>query len=87
MVDAQRSIPMMYYGGWNPAWAIVCMVAIVAIIALVAWAIVSMTRRTDAGEKQETPRDDAITTLQHRFASGEIDEQEYTRRRDVLAHR
>jgi uncharacterized membrane protein len=63
------------------------MVAIVAIIALVAWAIVSMTRRTDAGIRQDTPRDDTLTTLQRRFASGEIDEQEYTRRRDVLANR
>ncbi len=78
---------MMYYGGWNPVWAIVCMVAIVAIIALVAWAIVGTTRRTDADKPQDVPRDDALTSLQRRFASGEIDEQEYTRRRDVLAHR
>lgn len=78
---------MMYYGGMNPAWALVCTVAVIAIIALVAWAIIGITRRTDASDRLYTPRDDALTMLQRRFASGEIDEQEYTRRRDALAHR
>lgn len=75
---------MMYYSGMNVAWVIFCTIAIIAIIALVAWAIVSMTSRRDARDTRDTPRDEAFTTLQRRYASGEIDEQEYVRRRDVL---
>jgi putative membrane protein len=76
---------MMYYGGMNTAWAIVCMVAVIAIVALVAWAIVSATNQRGRIAARETPREDAIATLERRYAGGEIDDDEYRRRRNLLA--
>jgi putative membrane protein len=74
---------MMYYGGWGWGWAMVCMVAFVAIIALVAWAIVSSTTKRSAPDDR-TGSPDAISLLERRFAGGEIDENEYKRRRQLL---
>lgn len=75
---------MMYYGGMNAAWAIVCMVAVVAIVALIAWAIVYATNQRGRTDARETPRGDAIATLERRYAGGEIDDEEYRRRRTLL---
>lgn len=75
---------MMYYGGMNTGWFLFCTLAVIAIIALVAWAIVSTTSRRAPRDTSEATRDDALSTLRRRFASGEIDEQEYERRRNLL---
>jgi uncharacterized membrane protein len=61
------------------------MVAVIAIVALVAWAIVFATNQRGRIDARETPREDAIATLQRRYAGGEIDDDEYRRRRDLLA--
>jgi uncharacterized membrane protein len=74
---------MMYYGSWGWGWALVCMIAFVAIIAVIAWAIVASTSRRDTREDREGSPD-AIAALEHRFASGKIDESEYQRRRQLL---
>ena len=42
-----------------------------------------MSARSRRG--RSTRRDDALDTLRRRYASGEIDEEEYERRREILA--
>lgn len=74
---------MMHYGGWGWGWAMVCMVAFIAIVALVAWAIVAASNRRDTSNTPDGPSD-AISLLDRRYASGEIDENEYQRRRHLL---
>jgi len=76
---------MMNYGGWGWGWAIVCMVAVIAIIALVGWAIVASNNKHGSRDDRETSRPDALAVLERRFANGDIDENEYRRRRDLLA--
>jgi uncharacterized membrane protein len=61
----------------------VCMVAFIAIVALVTWAIVAATNRRSAPDDR-AGSSDAISMLDRRFASGEIDENEYQRRRQLL---
>jgi uncharacterized membrane protein len=76
---------MMYYSGMNAAWGIVCTVAVIAVVALVAWAIVYTANQRGRIDARETPREDAIATLERRYAGGEIDDDEYRRRRNLLA--
>jgi uncharacterized membrane protein len=59
------------------------MIAFIAIVALVAWAIVAATnRRTTPDDRAGSS--DALSVLDRRFASGEIDENEYKRWRQLL---
>jgi putative membrane protein len=75
---------MMHYGGWGWGWAMVCMVAFIAFVALVAWAIIASTNRRDTTTKQGDDSSDAMSVLDRRYASGDIDESEYQRRRHLL---
>ena len=75
---------MMYYGGWGWGWAIVCMVAVIAIVALIAWAIIASTNKRESGADRETARPEALAVLERRFANGDIDENEYKRKRQLL---
>ncbi|HMM94714.1 SHOCT domain-containing protein [Phycicoccus sp.] len=80
---------MGYVGWWGLGlgmvvfWALV----IVGIVLAVRWA--AGPRSPDAGAAPHRPprdadRPDAQWILDQRYARGEIDEQEYRRRRDVL---
>jgi len=73
---------MMNYGGWG--WGIVCMVAVIAIIAVVACAITASTHKRESSGDREASRPDALAVLERRFANGDIDEHEYSRRRELL---
>ncbi len=75
---------MMNYGGMHTGWIILCIVAVVAIVALVVWAIMRAGNQSGSRGERAIPRGDALETLEHRFANGEIDEQEYARRRELL---
>ncbi len=74
---------MMNYGGMNAGWTIFGTIAVIAIIALVAWAIVSSTSKRN--DDRERSRPDALAVLERRFANGDIDENDYRHRRDLLA--
>ena len=71
----------MFWNGWNMmgffGWTMMILFW-GAVVALIVWAIRS------AG----TPRDgtglDAVGILEHRFAAGEIDQNEFEERRRVL---
>jgi len=61
------------------------MVLWVAVLVLVAWLVVRIVR--DAGRPRHPgppPVSSAEELLRQRFASGEIDEEEYRRRLEVL---
>jgi putative membrane protein len=75
---------MMNYGGMNTGWIVLCIMAVAAIVALLAWAIVRSGNRSSSREDREIFRPDALATLERRFAKGEIDDQEYARRRALL---
>lgn len=82
---------MDWDGSWDGSWGVggwlvmgLMMVAMWGIpIALLVWLIV---RGFGSGQSQprESRRPDAEETLAERFASGEIDEDEFTRRRELL---
>lgn len=81
---------MMWDGGMGPAgWIGMSLMMILfwgGIIALVVWAI----RATRVDRSWSPPRERAPDTddlLAERFARGDIDEEEFTRRREVLHQR
>ena len=70
---------MMWWGGdwgWG-AWLIMSL-TMLAFWALVIWAVRSLARSSDSGP------DTAQAILAERFARGEIDENEYLRRRELI---
>lgn len=66
--------------GWGWAWMSVWMALGLALIALFVVLVVRGTAQV--GRRPED--DDALATLRQRFASGEIDQDEYRRRRAEL---
>ena len=74
----------MMYGGWGWGGWVVGGLMMVAFWAIVFWAIVSVVRRPgDTTPAARTARD----ILAERFARGEIDAEEYDRRRRALQAR
>jgi putative membrane protein len=51
-----------------------------ALIVLAVWLVVRATNRRDPGDRSDAAED----LLRQRFASGEIDAEEYARRLEVL---
>lgn len=71
---------MMYWGNgdWNWAAWVAMTASMVLFWGLVAWVVVTIVRRPDATHR--SPED----LLADRFARGEIDDDEYRRRREAL---
>ena len=75
--------PMMWWvhDGWN-WWAwLVMSLSMVAFWAVVAWAVVAVLRRSRSHDVRSP---DARAILDERFTRGEIDEDEYRARREML---
>ena len=77
----------MRYGdggiGWGGWFAMVVMM--VVFWGAIAWVIVTLIRHNGPSSSPVAPTGpDAKQILDERFARGEIDEDEYQRRRDVL---
>lgn len=67
-------------GGWG-AGMVFMGVFFVALIALAVWAVMRLNRRSDEPSRSvESPRQ----MLDRRFASGELDESQYSQARRVL---
>ena len=66
--------------GWGWAWMGLWMSLGIAVVALL---VVLVVRATPPNDRQ-SGADDALATLRRRFAAGEIDEDEYRRRRTEL---
>jgi putative membrane protein len=74
-------------GSWGWGWIpMVVMMGVLVILA--AWIVVTLLRRdhhpASAGPGPMPPPDPARRILDERFARGEIDDEEYTRRRRML---
>ena len=76
----------MMYWHYGPAeWVGPVVMSIVAVALLAAVAVVTaLLVRRPAGSGPE--HDAAIAVLRQRFARGEIDQDEYDRRREALGH-
>jgi putative membrane protein len=84
-----RVSPMMWDdGGWGTGeWILMTVVMIVfwvGLIALVVWLVRSVGANQNAVQTPATSTAKADQMLAERFARGEIDEDEYKRRRDLL---
>lgn len=67
----------MWHTGWGWLWMSLVMIA---FWGLVAWVVVTLVRQSG-----RQPRDpDAQSLLDERLARGEIDEEDYRRRRDLI---
>lgn len=72
---------MMYWGdahGWAWLWMLVPTLFWVTLIGFVAWVIVSL------GSGRREREENALEILQRRYASGELDHEEFERRRQTL---
>lgn len=75
-----------HHGMWDGAsWLLMSALMLAALAALVG-AVISGSRFLHARE-QPPPAQSARRVLDERFASGEIDEEDYLRRREVLERR
>lgn len=59
-------------------------VIMIGILALIIFAIVVLVKSATGGEPQLHSKNRALSILEERFASGEIDEDEFERRRKKL---
>jgi putative membrane protein len=72
---------MMWNDGWGWGVWLTMVVIMIGFSGLIAWVIISVTR----GSSNTRPPDrSAEDILAERFARGEIDEDEFTARREVL---
>ena len=71
---------MMYWGNgdWNGAAWLAMTASMVLFWGLVAWVVITIVRKPS--ERARSPEE----VLADRFARGEIDDDEYHRRRDAL---
>ncbi len=72
----------MMMGGW---WFMVLLPLVV--VALVVWALSASGRAFWARGGQYARERSALELLEERFARGEIDREEFERRREVLSQR
>jgi putative membrane protein len=57
----------------------------IVLIAVIVWAVVRLAQRPGDGERQPRTRETPQEILDRRFASGEINAEDYTRAREHLA--
>jgi putative membrane protein len=67
---------------WMLFWGVVG----ISLLVLAVIAVVSLVRRRDAGPSQEWRPDSPQQILARRYAAGEIEEEEFLRRRSNLEH-
>ncbi len=87
-------MPLRYHHPWMEVGAgrpIFGLLFALAVVALVTWAVWTLARQfgshrhvATAGPSPVAPSSDAQRILDERFARGEIDAEEFTRRRDLL---
>jgi putative membrane protein len=69
---------MLWFGGWGLHW-VWMLVFWVVVIGLIAWGVARL-----APSSRGDSEDRARSILDQRYARGEIDDDEYRRRRDEL---
>lgn len=76
---------MMWNGGAGWGWGVLMMFVWVAVILAIVLLVIRSSSRDARSDRKEQPDPDQI--LAERFARGEIDAEEYQRRREVLQRR
>ncbi len=61
------------------------LVVVLAVVALLVWSLSTPGRALWARRDQDGQERPALRILEERFASGEIDREEFERRREILA--
>jgi putative membrane protein len=78
------------HGGWGWGWMSLMMIVMllfwVAVIAGIVWLVRGAAWGPSARERL-TSRETPVEILERRFAEGEISEEDYRARREVLASR
>ena len=72
----------MMTGGW-----LFMVLLPIVVVALVIWALSASGRSFWARGDQDAKQRSALQLLEERFARGEIDHEEFERRREVLTQR
>lgn len=89
MFTTLASFPALQMGiGWSAWLQIILMVAWALLLAFVVFAMVRIVLipiLEEVSSSEETDTDAALELLRERFARGEIDEEEFERRKSVLA--
>ncbi|AQL43538.1 hypothetical protein BV210_12900 [Halorientalis sp. IM1011] len=68
------------WGGFGWLWMLGGLLVVLAVPAIAVYALSAR-----GGSGTATGADDALTTLRQRYAAGEIDEEEFERRRERLS--
>ena len=84
MIGAQRYDPydhMDHMDTWGWTWlgGLLWLIVLGALVGLIVWLVVRNT-----GQRPTAPHGDARRILAERFARGEIDEDEFRRRSELL---
>lgn len=68
-------------------WAVLCLLALLAVLTATALGAVWLARRLRRGSDQPEPSggDGARELLRHRYAAGELNDEEYERRLAALS--
>ena len=73
---------------WDGSWGTGAWLWMSAMMVLfwgaVAWVVVTLVRHSGGRHADISDRPDPLRVLDQRYASGEIDTEEYTTRRDTL---
>jgi putative membrane protein len=85
----RRSVVMMnWYGGWGAGGWLLMSLIMLAVIAVIVVGVVALSRRSSRSTPLPPADSDAgsaaLSTLDDRYARGEIDDAEYRRRRELL---
>jgi putative membrane protein len=76
-----------WHGSWGTGGWLLMAVAMVVFWGAVAWLVVTLLHRTGSTTgpaAPDMPRVEPLRLLDERYARGEIDEEEYLLRRNVL---
>ena len=78
---------MGWYGGWGWAGWVAMSVTMLLFWGLVVTGVIVVVRLLRSGPHESGGRGTALRLLDERFARGEIDEEDYRKRRELLSGR
>lgn len=68
----------------GPLLAFLFVMALLVLIAALVWRVVQGGRKSSDTEARSASRESPLEVLEHRYARGEIDREEYLQKRDDL---
>ena len=83
----EASTVMGYYGGWGWGGWLAMSLMMLLFWALIVAGVVALIRTSRREPRNTSGSDEAQRLLDERFARGEIDEDDYRHRRELLTRR